>query len=101
MKMGLTWFASVHPTRDSEATETNDLKKIELLNATRCGRSGAIQERQEQLETAKRGFDGAIVPLCNAATESPVDSEALSLVGMLRAIDAMIGGAADPARPAF
>jgi len=38
--MGLTRFASVrfasvHPTRDSEATETNDLNKIELLNTTR------------------------------------------------------------------
>jgi hypothetical protein len=32
MKMGVARFASVHPTRDSEATETNDL--IELLNAT-------------------------------------------------------------------
>ena len=34
MKMGLARFASVHPTRDSEATETNDLNKIELLNTT-------------------------------------------------------------------
>ncbi len=32
--MGLTRFASVHPTRDSEATETNDLNEIELLNTT-------------------------------------------------------------------
>ena len=34
MKMGVARFASVHPTRDSEATETNDLNKIELLNTT-------------------------------------------------------------------
>ena len=34
--MGLTRFASVHPTRDSEATETNDLNEIELLNTTAC-----------------------------------------------------------------
>ena len=34
MKMGLARFASIHPTRDSEATETNDLNKIELLNTT-------------------------------------------------------------------
>jgi hypothetical protein len=27
MKMGLRPFASVHPTRDSEATETNNLNK--------------------------------------------------------------------------
>jgi len=37
MKMGLARFASVHPTRDSEATETNDLNKIELLNTTGTG----------------------------------------------------------------
>jgi len=34
ISLGLTRFASVHPTRDSEATETNDLNKIELLNTT-------------------------------------------------------------------
>ena len=35
MKMGIALF--VHPTRDSEATETNHLNKIELLNTTGAG----------------------------------------------------------------
>jgi hypothetical protein len=32
--LGQMPFASVHPTRDIEATETNDLNKIEFLNTT-------------------------------------------------------------------
>ena len=60
MKMGLARFASVHPTRDSEATETNDLKMIELLNTTGFGSAEGILSRRAALDSiACRGFQRA------------------------------------------